>query len=195
MTPDAQPAPRPLRAAIDVLVFWAVFMAILQAPRLFLGAVPPAWAKLTWGTTVTLGALMLTLGVARVQRLRPRDLGIVPGRWSAVILPAGLLCGFALVVVQLALVASVLRLHASRDPRISFQAAGVMLVSFVALSAMEEVGFRGYPLRRLRGAAGSMGRPDRRRDRVRPVSPVRLWLAVGTGDDRASYCFRRGFLI
>jgi len=149
--------PRSFRGVLYVLLFWLGFIAILETPRLFLGLVPPAYATLVWGCFVSIGALLLTFAFASVQRARRADLGIVPGRWSPLVLAAGLLCGCAIVVAQVAAVTWLLGLQIAPDPHASIAAAGWTLVTLLSLSAMEELGFRGYPLRRLIGPLGLWG--------------------------------------
>jgi membrane protease YdiL (CAAX protease family) len=157
MTGDGNDAPRPLRGFLQVLGFWAGFVAILEVPHLFLGWVPPPYAQWAWGTFVTAGALLLTLAFARVQRMQLSDLGIAPGRWSPAVLLAGLLGGFAIVVAQVAAVVLLLGLHVRLDPGASVGPAVLALATLLSLAAMEELGFRGYPLRRLIGPLGLWG--------------------------------------
>lgn len=157
MAGDGNDAPRPLRGLLQALLFWIGFIAILETPRLFVGLVPLAYAKLVWGCFVTLGALLLTHAFARVQRIRRGDLGTAPGRWSPAVVLAGVLSGFAIVVAQVAAVMWVLGLHVQRDPGASVDAAALALATLLSLAAMEELGFRGYPLRRLIGPLGLWG--------------------------------------
>jgi hypothetical protein len=112
------------------------------------GMSPPAWRDLWWGGLSSLGLMALTFWSVRHAPGRLRAVGAgVEGR-SALRLLAGVAVGFALyalIFLLISLVAGPLTL-APTTGGASVGGAMLVVVSFLVLSAMEELGFRGYPL-------------------------------------------------
>jgi membrane protease YdiL (CAAX protease family) len=110
------------------------------------------------GLIGTAGALVLTFIFTRFDRAGLVAAGVGFNRRSAVRFGAGL--GIGLTLVTLTIVLSILAfgpLEAVRNPIITGPITVMYLLGYIALAAMEEVAFRGYPLFRLRGAYGWWG--------------------------------------
>lgn len=119
--------------------------------------IPPRGQSLAWGIIVSIGAFTLTLIFAKLQRIRAEDLGVIPTRWSFLTLLGGCAIGILIFATQYAVMAPLVGLHLTRAPPISFSAITLSLITTLSLAWMEELGFRGYALRRLEGPFGVWG--------------------------------------
>jgi CAAX protease family protein len=132
-------------------LFWAGNVAILLLFGTLRGMSPPEWRDLLWGCLSTGALLALTAWFLRRERRTFDSVGAGFERGSAVRALLGMACGlllYALIFGLVSLVAGpILLVPASGGA--SLAGAMLVVVSFIALSAMEEVGFRGYPLRTL----------------------------------------------
>jgi CAAX protease family protein len=146
-----------LATFLFVLGFWVAFIAILEIPRLFLGMIPPKWVHLVWGCFVSIVAFALTGVFARVQAIPRAELGVVAHRGSGLRLALGFAIGFVIVLSQIAAVLCFTKMRIAIDSHATVSGALITLLSLLSIATMEELGFRGYPLRRLVGAFGLWG--------------------------------------
>lgn len=137
---------------VRVALFLLGYIAVLLAASIPKGMVPPAFADVTWGTLASLGIVRLTRLVGRRQgsRSSARNMSV-----NAVQLLAGIVLGFAVYALVLAAISTTfgpLRVSFTAAP--SLLASVLTIVGFLALACMEELGFRGYPLRMLTSVLG-----------------------------------------
>lgn len=146
----------PWQAMGRVAVFWVGYAGILYLASVPKGMVPQQLGQLLWGLTSAVLLLGLTQVVLRHEGRRFRDVGLrlsasSPGR---LFLGAGLgLAVYGLTVAADIAIAG--PIHFSRVATANGAAVSLAAVTFLALSFMEELGFRGYPLRSLTTALGA----------------------------------------
>lgn len=155
---DVDPTPMlPSRAALAarVALFWAGYMVILRVGGVVQGMAPPPVRSLAWGAASAAGVLGLTLVLARNEGRSADSVGVRPSRGTAGRLLVGAAIGAGLYGLQLG-IASALAGPISLEPTPGAGASAVVLgaATFLALSSMEELGFRGYALRSLHARFG-----------------------------------------
>lgn len=141
----------PAAALSRVAGYWLMYFGILWICAFPRAMVPPAWADLAWGAGATLLLCVLTRWW-RPDALQLRAAAEVRS-WARLL--AGLIAGLAIYATNLVL----LRLLAGPIellplPAIDPWTVLLAVLGILALAAMEEIGFRGYPLRVLSGAIG-----------------------------------------
>lgn len=115
-----------------------------------MGMVPASIGQLQWGLTSSAALLALTFFVLKRERRRAADIGLAFTRGSVPRFLLGTCIGVAtygMVVLAIAVVIGGLRLVAV--PTIDWGAIVLACFTTFALASMEELGFRGYPLRTL----------------------------------------------
>lgn len=146
-----------MNVAIRVAGFWLGYTAIFIGLGLVLGMAPPAARMLLAGTLVTIGSFALTYSFTKSEGL---SLSAVGARWSAgseTRFLAGLTVGIAMVLLLLLLCRIAFGpLTLVRVPDVAMTTLALMVVTYVMLSAGEELGFRGYPFQRLRQRYGTV---------------------------------------
>jgi hypothetical protein len=141
-----------LRAALFVVAY----LGILVGTSLFKGMAPPALADLAWGTLSSIALLALTLGMLRREQQTTESIGLRLRATSGARLLAGFALGagvYALTLAVISLSIGPLRFTPPTWPSPARWTLAV--VSYLALSSMEELGFRGYVLRTLVPAVGA----------------------------------------
>lgn len=140
-----------------VLLFWVGYIVILwfgSQPKLM---VPEQWGQLTWGLASSLLLIPLTWLFLRWDKRVLADVGMAFSGTSIPRVLVGTLIGLA--VFGLVILAIVL---AAGPGAVQFELyegwklgslLGILAMTF-ALSCMEEIGFRGYPLRTLVDSMG-----------------------------------------
>lgn len=144
------------RAAGHVGGFWVGYLVILAAFGFLTGFLPPRLARLAWGTVSTIGLLALTYWLLRREGRTTESVGL---RWSATSprrFVAGVLLGvavYATMLLTISLIAGPLEFSRTAQPT----AFTLLIVIGAALArgAMEEIGFRAYPLFTLTESLGS----------------------------------------
>ncbi len=143
--------------ATRIVVFWLGYAAIFIGLGLVLGMAPPAVRLLLAGTLVTLSSLALTYALTKSEGLDPADVGARLSTGSERRFLVGFAFGSAMVLLFLALSRIALGpLTFIRAPETGAGTVVLMLVTYAALSAGEELGFRGYPFHRLRQRYGTI---------------------------------------
>lgn len=142
----------PLRIAI----FWACYLGILVAASVVKGMAPPKFGPFLWGSVSTLALLLLTWLLLRFEKRSLREVGAGVVRGSAGRLLLGVVFGLLLYGLHLAIVSTLGGpLGFERNSGIGSTAIVLAVATYGALSSMEELGFRGYPLRTLSTSLGA----------------------------------------
>jgi membrane protease YdiL (CAAX protease family) len=138
-----------------VVVFWCCYIAILVLAARVKAMVPQRWGQLVWGIASAAAILPLTLLFLRRENRSVCDIGLNLEPTSALRFVAGIFVGlgvYGLNVILVTVLGSPIHFAWADDaePRTT----ALTLSTLVALSCMEELGFRGYPLRTLVPAFG-----------------------------------------
>jgi uncharacterized protein len=136
-------------------LFLLGYFALLWLASIPKGMVPPAFADLTWGAVASVAIVMLTRSLLSREQRPLRDVGVAPDRRSVVRLVIGAVMGigvYAVTLTFISLLVGPLRFTVATPP--SGATILKILGGVLALSCMEELGFRGYPLRTLIPAIG-----------------------------------------
>ena len=142
---------------VSVLLFWVGYVVISFvvgfATASTIGS--EVWQLTAWGFISSAGLLVLSRGLGRIDKAPhadhdPKPLSSGLGRFSV-----GFLLGLASFGVHVAIVASFAGpVRFEWVPGVGATAAVLYFARFLATSCMEELGFRGYALRRLTGIMG-----------------------------------------
>lgn len=135
-----------------VALFWSGYLAILVFTGMFRGMlVPQRWGDFAWG--IGSSALLIVLTLAMERRSGPSGRSSVSFDEATLVRFAlGAAIGLCVVAVNLAVVRLAIGpIRILRDPALArpFTTLALMAAGFLALSAMEELGFRGYTIRSL----------------------------------------------
>lgn len=158
---EASTAPRETKAgwqvAGRVALFWMGFALLVMGAFKMAGSFPRAWQNLIGGTSASAGVFAFTAWFVRWDRLRLQNVGLAWSRGSI----GRFLCGIAIGTSLFLIIAGILGgwggVRWVRSPDVGPAAIGPTVISFLALAALEEMGFRGYPLRRLEQPLGLWG--------------------------------------
>jgi uncharacterized protein len=141
-----------------VALFWTGYIVIIVLTALAANVtaiVPERWGQLTWGLASGAAILLLTLLFLRREGRSVGAVGLNLETTSVLRLISGVSIGLAIYGLNILLVtvtAGPIRFAptASADP----SALVLVVCTYLGLSSMEELGFRGYPLRSLVPAFG-----------------------------------------
>ncbi len=153
---DRVPSARRAVALTRTAFFWGAYLAVLWLATVPKGMVPPQWSQLVWGLISTPAILGVTVFFARREARSLRDLGLVVELGSAVRFLAGIGIGVAnygLMIVAISVLVAPIHFAPAALPTAGSLIVTVMTI--VVLACMEELGFRGYPLRTLILALGA----------------------------------------
>lgn len=112
------------------------------------------WQLVVFGTVTSLGAFALTVLLVRREKIGLKNVGAALCPRSPLKFAVGLLIGLTLVGMNVATISLVTGVRWVWAPETGFGGTIMILVGFVAGACAEELGFRGYPLRRLELAFG-----------------------------------------
>jgi membrane protease YdiL (CAAX protease family) len=143
---EPQQRPAPQRVAMFLLGYFAILFA-MAVPK---GMVAPHAADLTWGILSSLGVLALTTWMLRRESREPATIGLVPDRGTPARLLLGAGIGLGVYGITVWTISALLG-PVTFTPAAAPRAGDVLLIlcGVLALACMEELGFRGYPLRTL----------------------------------------------
>ena len=146
----------PRESVTSVGLFWAGYVALTLLVGFTTSQVihSEVWQLITWGFLSSAGLVVLSRSMAS-RRDGARSNTPPPRRSNAAGLLLGLAvgaCAFALHVAIVALFGGPIRFE--RVPEVGAALVAIYLVRFLATSCMEEIGFRGYALRRLTEGLG-----------------------------------------
>ena len=139
-------------AIARVAAFWIAYLAILIVASIpkSTGMVRASIGPLQWGLTSSAALLALTLLILKRERRSPRDIGLDLTRGSVSRFLLGTVVGVATYALNVAVVAGLVGgLRAVAVPMLDGRVIALGLCTTFALASMEELGFRGYPLRTL----------------------------------------------
>jgi membrane protease YdiL (CAAX protease family) len=137
-----------------VVLFWVGYLAVVVLAWFAKGMAPPQFGQLVWGLASSVVLLLLTWVFLRWDGRRFRDVGMNVEAMSVARLVVGVGIGLAIFAVILVLVdwiACPVRLARGGA---SGGSVVVSVCTVLAVASMEEIGFRGYPLRTLIRAVG-----------------------------------------
>lgn len=137
-----------------VAFFWLGFAGVVVLAGWVGGLVPRVWHGVVCGTVGSFGALALSGWRLRRDGLGWGDVGLAWRRGSIARFLFGAVLGIALFAAIAGIGGMVGGWRWERSPRVDFAAVALSAVTFLALNTMEELGFRGYPLRRLEAHFG-----------------------------------------
>ena len=144
-----------------VFAFWTGYFVLLVVAGMLAGMLPkhfqellPSWQLIAYGPVTIVGALLLTSLFVRAEKKRWQDVGIALTRRSPIKFFLGFLIGLSLVALNVAIFSVIAGLRWIWEPQQSLATVAITLIACVAGSCGEELGFRGYPLRRLHQAFG-----------------------------------------
>lgn len=148
----------PGRVFTSVLLFWVGYLIITLVVGFATAMLitSEVWQLAAWGFVSSLGLLALPRLLGRLDPGAGRGADAAPRVFSLAPLTVGLLIGvasFGLHVFIVATFAGPLRFEWVSG--VGFLAALIYFARFLATSCMEEIGFRGYALRRLTLKIGS----------------------------------------
>lgn len=138
-----------------VAIFWVGLAVLLGLTAPISAALPGPLQGAFLGTVVSGGTVLLSLAILRKTHWSMKDIGLAFRRHSVVRFLLGMGCGLALIGVHYAILRFLGgQVSLERIPEIGLTAALMAVCSFIPLAAMEEIGFRGYSLRRLESSYG-----------------------------------------
>ena len=141
---------RPRHVLLRVALFWVAYFAILLFASVAKSAAPPKWGQIVWGLTSSVALVALTLFMLQREGRSAKDVGLGVNRGTIARFLLGALVGiFAYMFSVAAIAVLVGPIHFSRVAGPSVSVIGLTVCSYLALSLMEEIGLRGYPLRTL----------------------------------------------
>lgn len=148
--------PSPGRTFGWVLAFWASYAVLLIGSGMLSGMLPESARKLArssqlsvFGVVTSLGAFALTVLLARREKISLDELGVALRRGSPLRFIIGFLIGLALVAINVAILSVTTGMRWQWAPEASSTLVLGALIGFFLGSCGEELGFRGYPLRKL----------------------------------------------
>ena len=154
LTLTARQPGRTLAQIGRVVLFLLGYITLLRVTAIATGMVPPGIGDLTWGALASVSLIGLTW-IMRRGRSTVRSAGISAARVRQLL--GGGAIGLATHALTLAAIGVlVVPLKVSPTAAAPDALTGVLTVAgFLALACMEELGFRGYPLRTLSAALGT----------------------------------------
>jgi hypothetical protein len=140
---------KPRWAVGRVALFWVAYLAVLLVASIPKGMAPPQLGQLVWGLLSSIALLTLTLVVVRREGRTPHDVGLYFSARSAGWLLIGGAIGIAVYGCTIEIDALVAGPITFTRGTASGSAVLLAVATFLMLSVMEELGFRGYTLRTL----------------------------------------------
>jgi hypothetical protein len=139
-----------MRNGVRVALFWLAYLAILFATGMFKGMAPAVVRELAWALVSAAAVLALTLFILRREGRTAGSVGLGLEAGSFRRFGAGLVIGFALYGLHLLIVSAVAGpIRLAPAPGADAGRLALAVATYLALSSMEELGYRGYPLRTL----------------------------------------------
>jgi uncharacterized protein len=140
---------------LQVGLFWCGYLAILFLAAIGKSLVPSPWKEPLWGTLCSLALLLLTRLFLRRSGRTWSDVGLQPVPGSLRRIAFGLLLGAVVYGSNLWILSTfVAPIRLVWNPGVQPLEVGIVLLTFMSLSVMEELGFRAFPLRTLIPALG-----------------------------------------
>ncbi len=157
-TPSVDAMNRSIRFAVPrVLLFWVGYLALTLLIGFLTshGIGSEVWQLIAWGLLSSAGLLALSRWMQRSEKGLGTDLDDSSSPSSLRRFAFGVILGLASFGVHVLVVSGFAGpIHFERVAGVGAGAAMVYFVRFLATSCMEEIGFRGYPVKRLQRAMG-----------------------------------------
>ena len=150
----AEAGPRPLPS---VLMFWVGYVALTLVVGFATSSAihSEVWQRIAWGFLSSVGLLPLSRAMARGGAGSRPNVGQAPPPSRPRGFSLGLLLGTAAFGLHVAVVSGFGGpIRFERVPEVGATLVAIYLARFLATSCMEEIGFRGYALRRLTEGLG-----------------------------------------
>ena len=142
--------PASTRALTTVLGFWAVYLALVVGARIVPPVLPARVVQLAWAVVIGAALFLLTRALVRREGRTLGEVGIGLGPRTVPRFLVGAVIGFATYALNVGVVAATVGgLRLTPAGAIDWSSVALTLATLLALSCMEELGFRGYPLRTL----------------------------------------------
>ena len=142
------------RVLARVVLFWCLSLAVTFGAGMVRGMAPPALRDLAWGAVSGAAMLIVSLAFLRRDRRDPASAGLRPDAGSVPRFLLGVAIGVALFAAYLGIAIAAGPVRLVPSPGAGGAGVALAVASYVALSCMEELGYRGYPLRTLAPAFG-----------------------------------------
>lgn len=142
---------KPASALRRVGAYWLMYFVVLWVCAIPRAMVPPEWSALVWGTAA---AVLLLLATRWWFRAEP---SLTPASaWQTLLQGcSGVSAGLAIYALNLLVLGAwVGPIDLLPVPAMNIDAIALAVLGIFALAAMEELGFRGYPLRTLIASIG-----------------------------------------
>jgi membrane protease YdiL (CAAX protease family) len=140
-----------------VLLFFLSSAFVLAATAPVTRKIPGPWGNLVLGLVAAFAAFALTVLFVRWEGLPLERVGAALKRDSLLRFAWGFLAGLVLVALYASILAAAGHVRWVREPLTGFDVIVTTLLTHIALSCREELGFRGYPLQRLKDFLGVWG--------------------------------------
>lgn len=132
-----------------VVFFWLVFGLLVLSAGKLAGFAPRAWQGFVCGVIGSIGTLGFTWWLLRRDGLGMQDAGLAWRHGSVGRFMVGVFIGVGLFAGMAVINATFGGVRWVRSPEVGLTAVLVSALTFLALGCLEELGFRGYPLRML----------------------------------------------
>jgi hypothetical protein len=129
-------------------------LAIMLGAGMLSGFAPLALRPLAWGLVASIALVALSFAFLRREGRDARSVGLHIDPGSGARLAAGAAIGFLLYGVHLLLRTGFAGGRVEKGVGTSMAGIGLAIATYAALATMEELGFRGYALRRLEERLG-----------------------------------------
>ena len=142
---------------ISMLLFWVGYLAVTLVAGFATATTigPEVWQLTAWGLAASGGLIALSLYLMRIEKGPRTDLDLALRPSSMRRFSIGVLLGVASFGIHVSVVAAFAGpIRFEWVPGVGAMAAAIYFARFLSTSCMEELGFRGYALRRLAGTMG-----------------------------------------
>lgn len=147
-------APTQWRALAAVALFWLATIGILVGSGMVSHIAPAPFSALAWGTTSSIFLLGLTAAFLHWERREASSAGLRFERRSIGRFGIGAAIGGTLYGGHLLVLLALTEVRIVPAPAIPTVTLLLALATYITLAMMEELGFRGYALRRLEERLG-----------------------------------------
>jgi uncharacterized protein len=140
-----------------VLLFFVCTAFVLAATAPLTQKIPGLRGNLVLSVINAFAAFALTMLFVSWERIPLQSVGAAPSRGSVLRFSFGFVAGLALLALYASVLAAAGHVRWVRAPGTDFVGTVISLLTYIALACREELGFRGYPLLRLKASFGVWG--------------------------------------
>ena len=142
------------RVLARVALFWIAYFAVTVGTGMVKATVPSGLQDLAWGTASSVLMVVVSLHFLRREGRGPGAVGLRPGGGSVVRFALGTAIGLSLFLLYIGIAMAAGPARVTPAGGAGGSGIELAIATYVALSCMEELGYRGYPLRTLAPAFG-----------------------------------------